>query len=869
METLCQLDSGELQLLYLSPERLVGSSEQCRGIMPRLQARYAQRMLAFVVIDEAHCVSQWGLDFRESYRQLGCLRRRLPDVPILALTASATSRVEIDVTKNLHMRNPLYFHDTFDRPNIFLEVRDRCSEEDVASQIAGIVNISGTQETPDSRGANGSGRGRSKGCGRSAGVSRARPLCGIVYVLSRNDTKRCSEKLSKAGVKNAIYHAGLTQAARKKAHEAWMSGKCSVIVATVAFGMGIDKPDVRFVCHASMPSAVERYHQEIGRAGRDGGPCRSILFRGPLDLTRLKKMAQKRSEIQRIEEADRLFSDVQRCRRSALLEYFGDTSVRTCNACDVCWRAKLGTAPVTTQKDVTNAAGQVLNLVLDLEGHNLTAAKLRDIAKGHKLSDAGRGASKTLAQAASSHRLFGILQALTTQEIAEIIRSMEILQIVVVKKSMLGKKGRGKGKFRNSVMMLRSGPKSAQLQAGRLNVTITVTSRRPADGASSGRTGVSEKLAPASVTSAQVSSENFSVEQLQAGEPPAEPADARPQQKRRRISASSHPAPTIPQTISASSLGDECGGGGSDVAAPQADSGDELVIIGGPNKVDIHLDDVPLSRIADEMPLARSVGSLRVSQRTITTEGGDGDVSRGLPRAIRSSGVGLHQGESSNCAGVMATAKMGQNITDQLIRQPFREVRSSASIGLRAEPASGLSPRHCQGSVELTTASAPASDHVSTLASLKTAEDHASSSTTSPVTQRLTPSGQLPVSIRSEAFSVATSPLDDDEPLMSVPQVLTPAHAQVQRSAQQPSRAALRNQERLRAGMTGRRDVSSAPSSGVPAPAVLVRSSSLGIVGANAQSTTFENAHQPQVGALAPGSLSAFPIDLDDSAALT
>ena len=247
------LANGELQLLYVSPEKIVGTSEKSHmpGKLGKvLQELYDTERLSLLVVDEAHCVSQWGLDFRSDYRKLSCLRSRYAGVPMLAVTASATAAVERDVLKNLKMLEALRFHDTFDRANLFMEVRQKQSEEQTIQELVALT----------------------------ANPTSPAPACGVVYVLARREVDRVCQALCQLGVTACPYHAGLPVTARRDSFTKWMHGDCQLIVATVAFGMGIDKRDVRFVFHIDMPSSIEKYHQEIGRAGRDGRPCRCILW---------------------------------------------------------------------------------------------------------------------------------------------------------------------------------------------------------------------------------------------------------------------------------------------------------------------------------------------------------------------------------------------------------------------------------------------------------------------------------------------------------------------------------------------------------------------------------------------------------------
>lgn len=462
-QTFEELAAGRLDLLYLSPERIVGSSENRARLFKALTVLHKAKLLPFFVIDEAHCVSQWGIDFRKQYRELRCLRKNFPGVPILALTASATQRVEADVISSLAMNQPVKIHDTFDRPNLFMEVRPKVSEKQVLDEVVALARASS---------------------------SRGRPACGIVYALSREDTIRFAKSLSEQDVKAMPYHAGLASGKKHKAFDSWMNGACQVVVATVAFGMGIDKRDVRFVCHLSMPSAVERYHQEIGRAGRDGGPCRCVLWYSLADVKRLKRMTRKAHEIRDIDSAAALFGDTARCRRACLLEHFGERPASvTCAACDVCLRRELyGSAPVPKEEDFQQEAQHILSLADALKGHNMTAARLRDAAKGRKQASSS-AAGQCSADVAASHASFGKLSSQSLEVIEMLIRKLVELRVLEEQRHAL------RGRFR-SFMQLRIGRDAAKLRAGQLRVCLPVTAPGRTDSAGVAPTAHSEPGCP-------------------------------------------------------------------------------------------------------------------------------------------------------------------------------------------------------------------------------------------------------------------------------------------------------------------------------------------------------------------------------------
>ncbi len=298
-DVFARLRAGELDLLYVSPERLV-----LDGFLQTL----ARVDISLFAIDEAHCVSQWGHDFRPEYVQLGCLRERFPDVPIVALTATADEQTRFDVLRQLGLACARMFVTGFDRPNIRYAAAYKTRP---APQLLEFIK----QHDGES---------------------------GIVYALSRRRVEDVAEKLRDAGVRARAYHAGMSAAARVKVQEAFMGDRLDVVVATVAFGMGIDKPDVRFVVHYDMPKSIEGYYQETGRAGRDGLPADALMLWSMQDVMTSKGFIDAvTSEEQRRIETHKLnamvgFAEALSCRRRALLHYFGEDLTGDCGNCDVC-----------------------------------------------------------------------------------------------------------------------------------------------------------------------------------------------------------------------------------------------------------------------------------------------------------------------------------------------------------------------------------------------------------------------------------------------------------------------------------------------------------------------------------------------------
>lgn len=304
------LDRRELDILFVSPERL--AVEGFHGELERAG-------LSSIAVDEAHCISHWGHDFRPEYRQLGELRARCPEVPIIALTATATPRVRGDIEEELGLKDPVRVVGDFDRPNLTYRVVPRL---DLFEQVMEVV-----RRHPDE--------------------------AGIVYCIRRKDTEKLARELARAGVRAMPYHAGLDSAERARIQEAFLGEGLDVVVATVAFGMGIDRPDVRFVVHASLPKGVEQYSQETGRAGRDGLPSECLMLYSGSDFQGWKGIMERsaqEAEMEGVEGAmdelagslDRLgelwnFANGGLCRHRFLVEYFGgELAEGKCGACDVC-----------------------------------------------------------------------------------------------------------------------------------------------------------------------------------------------------------------------------------------------------------------------------------------------------------------------------------------------------------------------------------------------------------------------------------------------------------------------------------------------------------------------------------------------------
>ncbi len=374
-DVIAALRQGRYKLLYVSPERLVGDgSEHFLALLSSIE-------ISFVAIDEAHCISQWGHDFRPEYRQLGRLKQLLPGISVHAYTATATRRVRRDIAAQLGLERPQELVGSFDRPNLVYRTLPRAS---LKKQLIDVL-------------------------------SRHPRESGIVYCTSRREVDALAAWLTDTGHAALPYHAGLSDAERSRHQDAFLSERVDIIVATVAFGMGIDRSDVRFVVHAGAPRSLEHYQQESGRAGRDGLEAECLLIYSPADFMKWRAMLDQNGELndasrELLRQMERYASSVG-CRHRHLAEYFGDRYGRDgCGACDVCLNElEAAPEPVVLARKILSCVARV--------GQRFGATHVASVLRG-------QASEQVVARGHDTLSTFGLLPAASNAEVRGYIEQL-------------------------------------------------------------------------------------------------------------------------------------------------------------------------------------------------------------------------------------------------------------------------------------------------------------------------------------------------------------------------------------------------------------------------------------------------------------
>ena len=445
---------GSIRLLYVSPEML-NSSNQLRNTLRTLSSK---NQLARIVIDEAHCVSSWGHDFRPDYKLLENLKTDFPTIPIMALTATANEKVRLDIFKCLREDDTLFFKQSFNRSNLYYAVEEKA--KDVNDVIANLMK------------------------------SKFRGKSGIIYCHSRASCERTAQLLQNSGLRVMFYHGMMTYQERESVQVAWQNGGIQAICATIAFGMGIDKSDVRFVFHLTLPRNMEGYYQETGRAGRDGLPSECILFYHYKDALTLQSMinrddlepqikANHKEMLKRVIQYCKNSTD---CRRKQVLQYFSETfDVRKCQeGCDNC---RSGKNQVKEIRDITQRAKEIVHLVYSIERDNVTLVHCIDVYRGSRLK-------KILEKGHDNAVNYGVGKSLNRTEVERIFHHL-------ITEGVLDEYSLYQGGFASSY--IKRGPEGPKVEAGRFQVTMMFNH-------SDNKTAPSNKVSPPNETPAKAGS---------------------------------------------------------------------------------------------------------------------------------------------------------------------------------------------------------------------------------------------------------------------------------------------------------------------------------------------------------------------------